>query len=52
MAADTGNPETPPLGDQFAAFADELREWAETDLAAGIEGWPDDDWTTTTPPAG
>ena len=32
-----------PLGDQFAAFADQLREWAELDLAAGLEGWPDDD---------
>ena len=34
-----------PLGDQFAAFADQLREWAELDLVAGLEGWPDDDWS-------
>lgn len=34
-----------PLGDQFAAFADDLREWAELELAAGLEGWPDDDWS-------
>jgi len=33
------------LGDEFAAFADELREQAELDLVTGIEGWPDDDWT-------
>ena len=33
------------LGDQFAVFADEVREQAEADLAAGLEGWPDDDWT-------
>ena len=32
------------LGDQFDAFADELREWAELDLVAGLEGWPDGDW--------
>jgi len=32
------------LGDQFAPFADELREWAELDLVAGLEGWPDGDW--------
>ena len=32
------------LGDQFAAFGDELREWAELDLTAGLEGWPDGDW--------
>jgi hypothetical protein len=37
------------LGDQFAAFADEVLEWAELDLAAGIEGWPDDDWTEAAP---
>ena len=34
-----------PLGDQFAAFADELSEWAELDLVVGLEGWPDDDWS-------
>jgi hypothetical protein len=34
-----------PLGDQFAAFADETAEWAELSLEAGHEGWPDDDWT-------
>jgi len=33
------------LGSQFAAFADELREWAELDLVVGLEGWPDDDWS-------
>jgi hypothetical protein len=45
VSASTGVPARSrvPLGDQFAAFADELREWAEVDLVAGIEGWPDDD---------
>ena len=33
------------LGDEFDAFADELREWAELDLVTGLEDWPDDDWT-------
>ena len=46
MTADTGKPDEPSdLGGQFAAFASELREQAELDLAAGLEGWPDDDWT-------
>jgi hypothetical protein len=46
-ADNTGGAEdqTPPLGEQFAAFADETREWAEHDLAAGVEHWPDDDWS-------
>ncbi len=34
-----------PLGDKFEAFADELREWAEMEMASGLEGWPDDDWS-------
>lgn len=33
------------LGDQFAAFADELREWAEMELESGLESWPNDDWS-------
>jgi hypothetical protein len=33
------------IGDQLAAFADELQEWAELSLVAGLEGWPDDDWS-------
>lgn len=32
-----------PVSDQFGAFDDELREWAELDLVAGLEDWPDDD---------
>ena len=32
-------------GDKFEAFADELREWAEMEMASGLEGWPDDDWS-------
>lgn len=36
---------TPDPGDQFAVFADEAAGQAELDLVAGIEGWPDDDWT-------
>lgn len=37
--------ESSSLGDEFAAFADEIREWAEESLAAGLEHWPDDDWS-------
>jgi hypothetical protein len=43
VSASTGA--SPSLSDQFAAFADELLEWAELDMAAGLEGWPDDDWS-------
>lgn len=32
------------LGEEFVAFADEFREWAELEIAAGLEGWPDDAW--------
>ena len=31
-----------PLGDEFAAFADEASEWAELTLAAVFKTWPDD----------
>ena len=30
------------LGDEFALFAEDVLEWAELSLAAGLEGWPDD----------
>jgi hypothetical protein len=43
LSASTGVPV--PLDDQFAAFADEIREWAEMELASGLEGWPNDDWS-------
>jgi hypothetical protein len=43
LSASTGVPV--PLGDQFASFADELREWAEMELECGLEGWPDDNWS-------
>jgi hypothetical protein len=33
---------TLPLGDEFAIFADEAREWADLTFAAGLESWPDD----------
>ena len=33
------------LGDELALFADEVLEWAELSLAAGLESWPDDDWS-------
>jgi len=33
------------LGDELALFADEVLEWAELSLAAGLECWPDDDWS-------
>lgn len=47
VSASTGVPahQSVPLGDQLAAFADELRDWAGLELAAGLEGWPDDDWS-------
>ena len=45
VSTSTGTHSRVPLGDQFAAFADELRDWAELDLVAGLEGWPDDDWS-------
>jgi hypothetical protein len=34
-----------PLGDQFAASASKVRGWAEQDLVAAVEAWPDDDWS-------
>jgi hypothetical protein len=47
VSASTGVPthSRVPIGDQFAAFTDQLREWAELDLVPGLEGWPDDDWS-------
>lgn len=34
------------LGDELALFADEVLEWAELSLAAGLEACPDDgDWS-------
>ena len=30
---------------EFTLFAEEAREWAETTLPVGLEGWPDDDWS-------
>ena len=33
------------LGDELALFADEVLEWAEVSLAAGIEACRDDDWS-------
>jgi hypothetical protein len=32
------------LGDELALFADEVLEWAEQSLAAGLEACQDDDW--------
>jgi len=29
-------------GDEFVAFADEVREWTDLTLEAGLENWPDD----------
>jgi hypothetical protein len=31
-----------PLGDEFAVFEEESREWAELTQSAGLEWWPDD----------
>lgn len=33
------------LGDELALFDDEVLEWAELSLAAGLEACQDDDWS-------
>lgn len=40
--ASMGNEGRDTLGDAFAEFADEAREWAEATCAAVFETWPDE----------
>ncbi len=44
LSVSSGIPTYPavPLDDEFAAFTEEIREWAELTHAAGLERWPDD----------
>lgn len=47
MAERTPQDDTTEGGEEFAAYADEARDWANVTLPTALEGWPDD----TTAPA-